>query len=96
MKHTKGPWYLTTSNCITTDNINHYSALIPIISPWQEDACDDNEEAKANMKLIAAAPELLKACLMLLEEYKDVEMNTPIAYYKVIKAAEEAIKKATD
>jgi len=37
--------------------------------------------------------ELLEVVKLFLKEYKDVELHTPIAYYKVVDAAEKVIAK---
>lgn len=51
------------------------------------------EEAIANAKLIAAAPDLLDSCIELFEYYK-TECSIP--NLEVLKKAQQAIKKATE
>lgn len=57
-------------------------------------------EVEANAKLIASAPELLEACLKLIEVWEadgeggEIQKRTPIAYYKALTKAEKAISKA--
>jgi hypothetical protein len=108
VRHTRGPWTISETfdaldgeedisiehegfPLCTVRGTNDYSC----IEPEEFDEKDLNGEVIANAKLIAAAPDLLEACMMLLKEYEDVKMDTPIAYFKVISKAEDAIKKAT-
>lgn len=63
MPHTPGPW-----EAMIEHNPHRYQIEIgspewcPLASAW-----DTNEESVANAHLIAAAPELLEACKMLVE-----------------------------
>lgn len=58
LKHTPGPWALDNENRIIELNGKGIKQ-IKILSPWKEDVWEGNEEAIANMKLMAAAPEML-------------------------------------
>lgn len=58
MENTQGPWGVDEDHMIIDANGNHLKHH----SPWQEDAWEGDEEANANMTLMAAAPDLLEAC----------------------------------
>lgn len=99
MKHTKGKWKNTG---VTSQMSNHRDILANnkrII--LLEDYTRNEEEAEANAKLIAAAPELLEALIQLNEGFKrewGVKGNSErvsgnIDYWN--KLASTAIKKAT-
>lgn len=86
-EHTKGPWiYGADSDEVITKN----AALICDIAPSRESVSD--EEADANARLIAAAPELLAALQKLLENAGDcLEVEAPSSLCD----ARAAIAKAT-
>lgn len=57
VKHTPGPWHVTT----TEDAYIVYGKGLPVARVGE--SCDmGDEEARANAELVAAAPELLAAC----------------------------------
>lgn len=58
-KHTPGTWYAKDGQVYPTET-GKTLAVIPYFDK-------ENEEQKANAKLIAAAPDLLEACKMALE-----------------------------
>lgn len=63
--HTPGPWFAREDGCIAVgDNSTSKTLklrLLKVISPWVEGAWDDDPEALANARLIAAAPAMLEA-----------------------------------
>jgi hypothetical protein len=91
MKHTKGKWDYCFSNddfVIRAKEQGGNNAIADVYSP-EESRNDD--EAKANAKLIASAPELLEACISLLSG-NDIEFISKDNLKKI----ENAIKKATE
>lgn len=67
MKHTKGPWSISTRNCpeegyVSIDGVDH-TALALVV--WQMDEDRhlgiNSTTCEANAELIAAAPDLLEA-----------------------------------
>ena len=60
--HTPGPWYVASFQ--TEDwriNISSETGTVAAAYHLNDDPCDPDKESEANAKLIAAAPELLKA-----------------------------------
>ena len=58
--YTPGPWHVTPEGYVSSDS----HGFVPLITPFTEDAHRDKHrgptpEAKANARLIAAAPDLL-------------------------------------
>ncbi len=91
-KHTKGPWaineflvYAENGNGCTLATINSTSKGI------------SDEEAQANARLIAAAPELLEACQSSLQWILDVLQAEPPETYSddILDELNAAIDKAT-
>ena len=77
-KHTPGQWEISSeaSNLFkvcakedkrNSDNKRLVIASIPWESPWESDVRRTKEQAEANAKLIAAAPELLEALIKVSE-----------------------------
>ena len=92
MKHTKGEWGISK-------HYYGYKILIDgnkIADVWnkRESYAVTEEEALANAKLIASAPELLKA-LNLIQEYINKMGVVSIAMTTIKNTANKAIKKAT-
>ena len=69
MTHTPGPWHVerTAVYDVVMDSEGRNITFISIKEP---------EEAKANNRLIAAAPELLEACKDALKEFEAVLQGT--------------------
>lgn len=69
-KHTPGPWFPVENSSyweVRTERTNHYGEQIgDVCASKFIDGQDDNPVAIANVHLMAAAPELLEACQMLL------------------------------
>lgn len=63
-----GPWKMEDGTII--DSNGH---CVRYDSPWHERAWEDDEEALKNMKLMAAAPELLDACREALRMYEEIQ-----------------------
>lgn len=61
-RHTPGPWFLENGALASTGEFR-----IKIVSPWIEGSWTDDSEAAANMRLLAAAPDMLEALRGLLE-----------------------------
>lgn len=67
LKHTTGPWEtIDGAEVYPTAGAKAYVELCRVNGPWCQSGCyTDKAEAVANGRLIAAAPELLQACLLL-------------------------------
>ena len=88
MKHTKGEW-MPKEGQIYPVETGKTLALIPYFD-------EDNKEQEANAKLIAAAPDLLEACDMVLTAWHSKLSNfnkKEPAYLEIIRSA---IRKATE
>ena len=68
MKHTPGPWKVKINgiDIIAVGDTEETSPLARVNLAWS-----DIDTAKANARLIAAAPELLKACRVAIETFDD-------------------------
>ena len=73
-------------------------------TPHPHDSIEDGKKLPKAMAEIARLKQekielkeknekLVEACQMFLDEYEDVKLNTPIAYYKVIKKINEALNQ---
>ncbi len=90
MKHTKGEWK------ITQDGTQIYTGDNPTNVKVMCDICTRTEESKANTKLIAAAPDLLKT-LIEINKYAGVSPDRFSDHIDSIHIiSKEAIKKATE
>jgi hypothetical protein len=87
--HTQGNWH-TNEGQIYPQETGKTLALIPYFDK-------ENEEMEANSKLIASAPDLLKALQDLLEDVQYSIKDIPFGAIgqRQINAAKEAINKAT-
>ena len=90
MKHTKGTWEIKTPNNSNQTIESEFGTICTIASPFGTD------EAEANAKLIAAAPELLNfikeyVILVSMEDtnYSDYEKFSDIAKALIQKATNE-------
>jgi hypothetical protein len=91
LKHTKGNWEFNGHRQVVFQDAERYKDC----DLWDVQY-DDKEEMIANAKLIAAAPELLEALIIMLED-NNYDLDHPIEEYsqrtqKVIRA----FKKATE
>ena len=90
MKHTKGEWYpVEFGGYWMILNSNHYDG---------DDILESNnvgeDIAEANAKLMAAAPELLDACITVLKRKTNQYGETPELCGELREILESAIKKA--
>ena len=85
LKHTKGEW-ITNEGQIYPQETGKTLALIPYFDK-------DSEEMQSNAKLIAAAPDLLKACIEFIKEETENGLYGP--QFPLIIKIKEAINKAT-
>jgi len=89
MAHTKGNWFIDTdykNQKVIASNFSHIKPMICIIRSEINGAMILEEEAKANDKLIAAAPELLA---FIEKYYRFLNLDDQ-------EKAKNLIKKATD
>ena len=106
-KHTPGPWHWEGTHSeygLDTDYLASPmgTVLLPV-SGWDKTDLgirtgDNRETATANRNLIKAAPDLLAACVGLVQMYVKLGMDTPSmpGYEKTtVEVAREAINKAT-
>jgi hypothetical protein len=97
-RHTAGPWVVTSENAglgfnVYADKktrIGHTVGFEP--RPGSNERKLSTEEAEANARLIAAAPELLEALkdMVAMEEWDEVPIDSPCTVGK----AKRAIAKA--
>lgn len=73
-KHTPGPWETSTDymEISPSSGPKSHVELARIVGPGEGSSFYTYDEASANARLIAAAPELLAACKALLAEVGDV------------------------
>ena len=92
MGHTPGPW-----NRDKWDVIGDDRSIVAKVLPWDESGC--RKEDQANVKLIAAAPELLASCRELIEamdEYEQSVDDAPTSQHReMMLRAMAAVEKAT-
>jgi len=96
-QHTPGPWLLNTQYAdIEVRGPADSGVLIATMAPWG-DAADAPSPQAANARLIAAAPELLKTLVGLLDSMAEIRSGDfVIARDSVwLDAAESVIAKAT-
>lgn len=100
-RHTPGPWYVSGTidgyAIRYRDQADYYTIATAHddIGAWRN---TDDEEAAANARLIAAAPELLEALRMMLEDADDAHGRgdgTPWVTFASMNRARAAIAKAT-
>lgn len=91
-KHTPGPWedvWLDDENGWIMDSRGNYLAEMVVAD--EEGLCVSEDEARVNAHLMAAAPELLEACSLALDDFEmeGIELN-----HDTVTALKAAIKKA--
>ena len=94
MAHTQGKW--TVEGTYVSDVVVRDSSgkFICVATAWLFNR--PSEEASANARLIAAAPDLLKACELLAEVAQgSVEYSDWPELQKAVNKAHKAIEKAT-
>ena len=97
-KHTVGPWKLDGRNVLGLAFDGSFRCIAPVSGGTPE-------SADANAKLIAAAPDLLQACQLIVQDLKDqiwaiggCDHSVNICacgYIANLKTVEQAIEKAT-
>ena len=91
-KHTPGPWILDEDHEVVVDEQGNCIAM------WATDS--GAPITPGDLKLIAAAPDLLKACMDLIDQVEKVDYKTVDGLHDLIKnlaikSMIEAIEKAT-
>ena len=98
--HTPGPWLL-----VEQGDANEYAVLTPDKKEWViafrlNPGLPIYAQEKANAKLIAAAPELLQACISAMQDtimlLNETAEFTPENLESTIEVLSNAIKKATE
>lgn len=93
-KHTPGPWFVQNGfNTIYSFYGETSGLTTAVASALHKQLKGGEEEAGANAKLIAAAPDLLEALKGLVNDVKGKPNDTRYATH--LKIAEAAIEKAT-
>lgn len=104
LKHTPGPWHLRMDNFF----VNKCTITISDKEDWRFGSIwiadvkgthvgpENAEETIANAKLIAAAPELLDACIEALRYHQGGHSEIGFKLREVIKKATPDIKKSED
>lgn len=92
-EHTPGPWSCEEGNCVTADFAGTAICILePVDSFWCGDVCrhPEGEEFTANASLIAAAPDLLRACKQLVA----ICLPHDVSGRRMLQEAIDAIAKA--
>lgn len=95
-KHTKGSWKVDgkTELCITdVDDISRFIGSASIMGS-NNNYAEAYEEAKANARLMAAAPDLLELLEEMVLSFTDIAGNHCNDCEKLIETAKKAIDKA--
>ena len=87
VKHTPGPWFVAEPDSNEQPIVR--AEHIEIATCWHHCVESIRLEAEANARLIAAAPDLLAAVKMLLDEVWSIEPDG-----KIVDAAEAVVAKA--
>lgn len=92
-KHTPGPWRVSADGVDvgSEDSFNPFGGCGCCGSPWL--TADDPEVAKADARLIAAAPELLEACQAMIE-WDDREQDHAVDFSACTELCRVAFDKA--
>ena len=93
-KHTRGPWTLNPSMEMPVVGVELKDGM-PLLPIVETVSGRDETQARENARLIAAAPELLGACLLLIEYHLNANGTDMDGYFKAVNAAQQAIAKAT-
>ena len=100
-KHTKGPWAVVEHDhaiCIQTESpskTKYGASRYAAIGGFDRNDRAQLEEARANARLIAAAPELLDALEQMVSVFLDTEGRHGESENDAMDAANAAITKAT-
>ena len=98
-KHTPGPWYALRGQRNISIRYKTGDRLLPMVNvasvrgQFPTDCPYGSSEA--NVRLIAAAPELLEACQLLVADYEDTNPAIGEDWYRKAKAAIAKAKGGT-
>lgn len=101
MKHTPGKWVVEKSSAEIrrpfwiTGNDDDGCMICSVVSNIYDERIEI-EEAMANARLIAAAPELLEACYAVIDDWHSKSSNFNKKEPKHLDLCRRAIKKATE
>ena len=99
VKHTAGPWVAEDDElrpvCVRGEPNIHKTHTIARLSAWRCGTADEVAQAKANARLMAAAPVLLEALADLLPYCEeDLDGYTTLRYRQSIEMAQAAVRRA--
>ncbi len=98
-QHTPGKWEAAIIDVPVADT-GDYDTVISVGTADGKHLADcsswavSEDEAKANARLIAAAPDLLAACINALERFKEIESDYPVSIDSTLAELRSAIAKA--
>lgn len=98
MKHTQGEWNVINEPDADGQETNYFAVTTgDVIICITGEELEINGETEANAKIIAAAPELLKACLYMIDAFNlDDKSNYTAKQVGSIGYTQTVIKKATE
>jgi len=89
-KYTPGPWEVSPGEFVMRIKSIHSSEMVACVTWLPREGRRSSEEAKANARLLAAAPELLEA----LKELLDNQNGPPLTLDRHRKAWAQAVEKS--
>jgi hypothetical protein len=96
MKHTPGTWTATIDHSREAGSYPRTLIMANgycVAKCWQKDFAVDKQEAEANARLIAAAPDLLQALARLVDRIEEQKLQDyfPHAYKRALEAINKAL-----
>lgn len=96
-KHTPGPWYDDGGHIIAPDGTNYPPLVADVVRhrPGSADRRPDDDTARANARLIASAPDMLAALLVIETVAKSLNTYRPtVQSAHILSAARAAVALA--
>lgn len=96
-KYSESPWEIEPQTLDEEILVRCVSDKCVVCGVWQMtgDDIEQDQESLANARLIAAAPELLQACQMMLDKFEN-DVNPDESGWDAVTAARDAIAKASE